>query len=61
MSKWSKICELYILYGSTVIGHASIVSQDLIDKPKLWHLRIWHVTEKSLVELAKQELLENEN
>lgn len=41
MAKGSKTCGLYTLDGSTVIGHASVVSQYLLDKSKLWNLRAY--------------------
>lgn len=43
MDKGSKICVLYILNGSTVICHASSVSEDFHDKNMLWNLRSTHV------------------
>lgn len=51
------MCGLYILNGSTVIGHESVASQDLLDKFKLSHLRLGHVSERDLVELAKHDLM----
>ena len=60
IAKGSKIHGLYILDGSTVIGHASVASVDTLDITKLWHLRLGHVSERGLVELAKQGLLGNE-
>lgn len=38
----------------TIICHASVVSQYLIDKSKLWHFRLGHVIERGLIELFKQ-------
>jgi len=43
--------------GSTIIGHASVASNTLINKTKLWHLRFGHVSENGLHELEKQNLL----
>ena len=60
IDKGSKIYGLYILEGSTVIAHASVASVNTLDKPKLWHLRLGHFSERGLVELAKQGLLGNE-
>jgi len=60
ISKRSKIHGLYILEGSTVIAHASVSSVDTLDITKLWHLRLGHVSERGLVELAKQGFLGNE-
>ena len=59
-AKGSKIHGLYILEGSPVIAHASFNSVDTLDITKLWHLRLGHVSERGLVELAKQGLLRNE-
>nr|KYP64657.1 Retrovirus-related Pol polyprotein from transposon TNT 1-94 [Cajanus cajan] len=41
---------LFVLDGSTVMAHASIARND-IDKTKLWHLRLGHVSERGLIEL----------
>jgi len=60
IAKGSKIHGLYILEGSIVIDHASVASVDTLDIIKLWHLRLGHVSERGLVELAKQGLLGNE-
>jgi len=48
---------LFILEGSTIIGHASIASNTLIDKTKLWHLRLGHVSERGLHELEKKKFV----
>ncbi|RZB53427.1 Retrovirus-related Pol polyprotein from transposon TNT 1-94 [Glycine soja] len=53
----NKSSGLFILVGSTIVGHASISSNTLIDKTKLWHLRLGHVSERGLHELEKQNLL----
>jgi len=60
IAKRSKIHGLYILEGFIVIAHASVSSIDILDITKLWHLRLGHVSERGLVELAKQGLLGNE-
>jgi len=60
IAKGSKIHGLYILEGSTVIAHTPIASVNNLDITKLWHLRLGHVSERGLVELAKQGLLGNE-
>lgn len=48
---------LYILDNSIIIGHASLHSQEFQDKNKLWHLRLWHASNRYLIELAKQGLI----
>ncbi|WJX42094.1 hypothetical protein P8452_29365 [Trifolium repens] len=60
IAKGSKINGLYILDGSTVISNALAVSVETEDITKLWHLRLGHVSERGLVELAKQGLLGKE-
>ncbi|WVZ13024.1 hypothetical protein V8G54_017554 [Vigna mungo] len=47
---------LYILEGSTVIGHVSVAS-GTENTARLWHLRMGHISEKGLEELEKQGLL----
>ncbi|WVZ01479.1 hypothetical protein V8G54_027548 [Vigna mungo] len=47
---------LYILEGSTVIGHVSVAS-GTENTARLWHLRMGHISEKGLEELEKQDLL----
>lgn len=48
---------MYILDDSTIINHASLANQDFHNKIKLWHLRLSHVSERGLVELAKKGLI----
>ncbi|WVZ16441.1 hypothetical protein V8G54_009423 [Vigna mungo] len=48
--------DLYILEGSTVIGHVSVAS-GTENTARLWHLRMGHISEKGLEELEKQDLL----
>nr|KYP49222.1 hypothetical protein KK1_029061 [Cajanus cajan] len=57
VSKGTKSNGMYILDGYIVTAQASIMSQTLYDKTKLWHLRLGHVSEKGLVKLGKQNLL----
>jgi len=54
MVKGSKMNSLYILYGSIVIGNASIASVVPHNNSELWHLRLGNVSERGLVELAKR-------
>ena len=44
---------LYILDGSIVIGNASVANVASHNNSELWHLRLGHVSERGLVELAK--------
>ncbi|KAK2414734.1 secreted RxLR effector protein [Trifolium repens] len=60
IAKGSKMNGLYILEGSTVISNACVTSVENADITKLWHLRLGHVSERGLVELAKQGLLGKE-
>jgi len=53
-----KMCGLYILDGSIIIGYTFIVSQNTHVETKLWHLRLWYVSEICVFPLAKQDLLE---
>lgn len=48
MVKESKICRLYILYGSIAIVHASLAKNYFHDNSKLWDLRSIHVNEKRI-------------
>ncbi|RDX64245.1 putative mitochondrial protein, partial [Mucuna pruriens] len=52
IAKGIKRNGLYILDGSTIIAQVILVSQNQHDKT-----RLWHVSEKVLLELAKQNLL----
>lgn len=51
-----RINSLYLLIGNTIVGGTS-VAQANFDKTKLWHMRLGHVSEKGLLELAKRNLL----
>jgi len=55
--KRSKMNGLYILDGYIVIGNASVASLVPHNNSALWHLRLGHVSEIGLVEVAKQGLL----
>ena len=50
---------LYYLMGSIVTNVACPIIAE-IDKTNLWHKRLGHISNKSLVELSKQELLGND-
>ena len=45
---------LYILQGSIVVGTATPVSDSSIQRTKLWHWSLVHISEKDLQELEKQ-------
>ncbi|KAH9801739.1 Integrase catalytic domain-containing protein [Citrus sinensis] len=48
---------LYVLIGSSVPTNAVMTAESDIDKTKLWHLRLAHMSMKGLQELEKQGLL----
>lgn len=45
------------MIGKTILGATSTSIVDDSEKTKLWHLRLSHVSERSLTELSKQGLL----
>jgi len=55
--KESKMNGLYILDGFIVIGHSSVASVEPHNNSELWHLGLGHVSERGLVEQAKQGLI----
>ena len=55
-----RVGSLYILQGSTVTGLTAVSSSSSLsdsDIAKLWHMRLGHMSEKSLDILSKRELL----
>lgn len=54
------MCELYILEGSTAIGHASLASQDFHDITKICRLKLEHISERASIKLVKQYFLKSE-
>ncbi|KAH9716240.1 hypothetical protein KPL71_021389 [Citrus sinensis] len=48
---------LYVLEGTTVIGMVLVSSSSSVDKTRLWHLRLGHMSLRGLKELSKQGLL----
>jgi hypothetical protein len=57
IAKGYKRNGIFFLDGSTATAHASVVCEKQLDKAKLWHQRLGHVSEKGLIELEKQNLL----
>lgn len=43
----------YVMLGNTVVGYVANVSNFQIDKMKLWHLRLPHVSETGLKKLSE--------
>ena len=46
-----------MLIGKIVIGKVAYADNQTVDKTRLWHMRLGHVSEKGLQELRKQNLL----
>ncbi|KAG8486155.1 hypothetical protein CXB51_019539 [Gossypium anomalum] len=57
-----KTAKLYVLQGSTVTDDASVASSSLSDDDitKLWHMRLGHMSENSMVELRKRGFLDGQ-
>lgn len=49
--------SIYMLIGKIVIGEVAYADNQTVDKTRLWHMRLGHVSEKGLQELGKQNLL----
>ena len=49
---------IYILQATTLCGEVATVSSNSLDKARLWHPRMSHISEQGLKELAKQGILE---
>lgn len=65
ISKGSLICmkvvlknEIYLLQATTLCGEVATASINSRSKASLWHLRISHINEQELKELANQGILE---
>ena len=48
---------IYLLQATTLSGEAAIVSSSIQNQARLWHLRMSHISEQGLKELAKQGIL----
>ncbi|KAH9726310.1 hypothetical protein KPL70_008223 [Citrus sinensis] len=48
---------LYVLEGTTMTGMVLVSSSSSVDKTRLWHLRLRHMSLRGLKELSKQGLL----
>ncbi|KAG8492533.1 hypothetical protein CXB51_009766 [Gossypium anomalum] len=57
-----KIAKLYVLQGFTITGDAIVTSSSLSDDnvTRLWHMRLGHMSENSIVELTKRRLLDGQ-
>lgn len=51
--KWVIKNELCTLVGKIMIGEASPLQDQDLDKVKLWNLRLGHIGQKGLYELEK--------
>ena len=58
--KGSRINRVFILDGDVVNGETGMSVADTIDKIKIWHLRLGHISERGFKELEKQGVLGNE-
>ncbi|KAH9649116.1 hypothetical protein KPL70_025868 [Citrus sinensis] len=58
--KGSRKNGVFILDEDVVNGEARMSVADIIDKIKIWHLRLGHIGERGLKELEKQGVLGNE-
>ena len=58
MKGW-KVSMLYRLIGNTVVGRVAVTTpmESNTDNTKLWHMRLGHIGERSMLELHKRNLL----
>lgn len=52
-----KKIRLYVLIGSSIPANAVMTVESDVDKTKIWHIRLGHMSVKELQELEKQRLL----
>ena len=59
MKGHKQAANLYILQGSVIIGDAAVTSSSLLDEDsiKIWHMRLGHMSEASMTELSRRDLL----
>lgn len=51
------MCDIYVFYDSIITANISLDGHDFHNKIKIWHLRLWYISEKGLIELDNQDLL----
>ncbi|PKU72844.1 Retrovirus-related Pol polyprotein from transposon TNT 1-94 [Dendrobium catenatum] len=52
---------LYVLQGATLVGETHVTAKQNLDKTKLWHQRLGHLSDRGLIELQKQGLFGNDS
>ena len=57
--KGEKKNGFYVSSGSAVLGSVAVSHSQNQNKTVLWHNRLGHISEKGLVELSKQKILED--
>ena len=61
MMKRKKINGLYTLQGSTVTGATEVsTSESIIETTRLWYMTLGHMSERGLIILSKQGLLDGQ-
>ena len=48
---------MYILDSRTIIGNVSYVQKQYVNKIRMWHMRLGHISEQGLYELGKKNLM----
>jgi hypothetical protein len=51
---------LYTIEAEIVSGSADVASMEPLSKTGIWHMRLGHVSERGLVKLGKQNLLDGD-
>ena len=52
--KGVKMNVLYILDGRIIVGNVSNVQKQCINKTRMWHMRLRHISERGLQELVRR-------